>query len=155
MAKIIKVYDPEETERRITLSIQNDFCPDLLEFLSSLKYGTETALLRGIIYQWFISHRQAMSLTNAVSNVMEGPGGLPDRKRSGRISQASIKPAEYATATGSASSKKTEFQPEINVIPPLENLMINSESTSIVSPHIDGAVLEMSANDLKDLLALF
>lgn len=76
MAKLVRVYDPDETERRINLILKDAVCPGLLEFMSELPYGNETPLIRGIFYQWFIQHSEAGTLDDALNNVLSGPGGL-------------------------------------------------------------------------------
>lgn len=76
MAKLIKVFDPSETQRRIGLVIQRDSCPGFLEFLAELPYGAETPLLRGILYQWYLAHQEAGDLDAAIEAAMNGPGGF-------------------------------------------------------------------------------
>ncbi|WP_432263293.1 hypothetical protein [Cupriavidus sp. TMH.W2] len=76
MAKLIRVFDPEETERRINLVIPEASCPGLLEFLAEMPYRTETPLIRGIVYQWFVTHRDAGTLDAAINKALEGSGGL-------------------------------------------------------------------------------
>ncbi|WP_236186201.1 hypothetical protein [Pseudomonas juntendi] len=76
MAKLIRVYDPNETERKINLNIPEDVCPGLLEFMSELPYGKDTPLIRGVFYQWFLSHSEAGTLDEALNNALAGPGGM-------------------------------------------------------------------------------
>jgi hypothetical protein len=76
MAKLVRVYDPDETERRINLIIREAVCPGLLEFLSELPFGNETPLIRGVFYQWFMQHSEAGTLDDALNHVLSGPGGL-------------------------------------------------------------------------------
>lgn len=76
MAKLVRVYDPDETERRINLILPDAVCPGLLEFMSELPYGNDTPLIRGVFYQWFIQHSEAGTLDDALNEVLSGPGGL-------------------------------------------------------------------------------
>ncbi|WP_104962964.1 hypothetical protein [Pseudomonas sp. XWY-1] len=76
MAKLIRVYDPNETERKINLNIPEDVCPGLLEFMSELPYGKDTPLIRGVFYQWFLSHSAAGTLDTALNHALAGPGGM-------------------------------------------------------------------------------
>ncbi|RFQ05745.1 hypothetical protein [Pseudomonas putida] len=76
MAKLIRVYDPNETERKINLNIPEDVCPGLLEFMSELPYGKDTPLIRGVFYQWFLSHSEAGTLDEALNIALAGPGGM-------------------------------------------------------------------------------
>jgi hypothetical protein len=76
MAKLVRVYDPDETERRINLILPDAVCPGLLEFMSELPYGNDTPLIRGVFYQWFIQHSEAGTLDDALNKVLSGPGGL-------------------------------------------------------------------------------
>lgn len=76
MAKLVRVYDPDETERRINLILKDAVCPGLLEFMSELPYGNETPLIRGIFYQWFLEHCEAGTLDDALNDALSGPGGL-------------------------------------------------------------------------------
>lgn len=76
MAKLIRVYDPTETERKINLNIPEDVCPGLLEFMSELPYGKDTPLIRGVFYQWFLLHSEAGTLDEALNQALSGPGGM-------------------------------------------------------------------------------
>ncbi|AET95230.1 hypothetical protein BSFA1_79620 (plasmid) [Burkholderia sp. SFA1] len=76
MSKLIRVFDALEAERRFNLVIREDGCPGLLEFLAEMPFRTETPLMRGIVYQWFIKHREAGTLDEAINEALEGPGGL-------------------------------------------------------------------------------
>ncbi|MBJ2259206.1 hypothetical protein [Pseudomonas psychrophila] len=76
MGKLVRVYDPDETERRINLILPDAVCPGLLEFMSELPYGNDTPLIRGVFYQWFVQHRDAGTLDEALSDALSGPGGL-------------------------------------------------------------------------------
>lgn len=76
MPKLIRVFDPDEPERRINLVIAEATCPGALEFLAEMPYRTETPLIRGVLYQWFIKHRDAGTLDDAIEEALAGPGGL-------------------------------------------------------------------------------
>lgn len=74
MPKLIRVFDPDEPERRINLVIAEATCPGALEFLAEMPYRTETPLIRGVLYQWFIKHRDAGTLDDAIEEALAGPG---------------------------------------------------------------------------------
>ncbi|MBX8557071.1 hypothetical protein K5D56_21640 [Pseudomonas cichorii] len=76
MAKLVRVYDPDETERRINLILKEAVCPGLLEFMSELPYGMDTPLIRGVFYQWFKKHSEEGTLEEALHEVLSGPAGL-------------------------------------------------------------------------------
>jgi len=76
MAKLVRVYDPDETERRINLILKEAVCPGLLEFMSELPYGMDTPLIRGLFYQWFLKHSEEGTLDEALNSVLSGPAGL-------------------------------------------------------------------------------
>lgn len=76
MAKLVRVYDPDETERRINLILKEAVCPGLLEFMSELPYGMDTPLIRGVFYQWFMKHSEEGTLDEALNEVLSGPAGL-------------------------------------------------------------------------------
>lgn len=104
MAKIVRVHDPSERQRRLPLVVQEDVCPGLLEYLSTLQYGHETPLIRGIVYQWFLHHKDAGSLRDAAAAVLAGPGGVQVRARAVRSVRQVSSPApaadEAPTGTG-------------------------------------------------------
>ncbi|SDJ20804.1 hypothetical protein [Pseudomonas abietaniphila] len=84
MAKLIRVYDPNEKERKINLNIPEDACPGLLEFMSELPYGNDTPLIRGVFYQWYLRNLEAGTLDEALNEVLAGPGGLIPTGRQSR-----------------------------------------------------------------------
>lgn len=84
MAKLVRIHDPSDRQRRVPLVVQEDACPGLLEFLSKLQYGHETPLIRGIVYQWYLHHRDAGTLGDATGAVLAGPGGVQMRARGTR-----------------------------------------------------------------------
>lgn len=84
MAKIVRVHDPSQRQRRLPLVVQEDACPGLLEFLSNLQYGHETPFIRGIVYQWYLQHKEAGTLPEATAAVLAGPGGVQVRARDTR-----------------------------------------------------------------------
>lgn len=88
MAKLIRVYDPNETERKINLNIPEDVCPGLLEFMSELPYGKDTPLIRGVFYQWFLSNNAAGTLDQALNAALAGPGGMIPTGRQSRRESA-------------------------------------------------------------------
>lgn len=121
MAKFVRVYDPDETERRITLIVSEDNCPGLLSFLAEMPYRTETPLIRGIFHQWFLHHSEAGTLDDAIRCALEGPGGLgsvakpaeatkrvtPAKARRGRATRA---PVPASTGRGSPIARESAMQ---------------------------------------------
>jgi hypothetical protein len=77
--EIIRQYNPNVKSKRIGIEIPEPFCPGLLEFFAHLPYGLETPLIRGIVYQWFLAHRDYGQLEEAVRAILEGPGGSSKR----------------------------------------------------------------------------
>jgi hypothetical protein len=61
-------------------------CPGLHQALESAPNDQLSALARGIIYQWFLHHQQAGTLTKAVVATLAGPGATGQRslRRSSR-----------------------------------------------------------------------
>lgn len=119
MAKLVRLFDPNEPERRINLVIQEDACPGLLEFLASMPYRTETPLLRGIIYQWFVMNRDAGTLDEAIQSALEGVGGLmkshaetapPKKPGPGRPRTRAIRTPRAIAARPMARSKVSQAE---------------------------------------------
>lgn len=73
MAKIIKVFDRKEVKRRIGLEFSEFNSPGLLEFMAHLPYGFESSVLRGIINQWFIEHKEKGDFEAAVLDALGNP----------------------------------------------------------------------------------
>lgn len=78
MAKLVKVFDPTETTRRLHLILEEDVCPGFLEFLATVPYRAESTLIRAIAYQWFLTHQAAGDLHGAVEEALSGLGGKID-----------------------------------------------------------------------------
>lgn len=88
--KIVRIYDPSVTQRRIPLELHESACPGLIEFLTTIPYGTETPLVRGVLYQWFIAHKEAGTLDEAVNQVLSGPGAKVPGRRGGGYQKRSL-----------------------------------------------------------------
>lgn len=73
MTKIIKVFDRNELKRRIGLEFTEFNSPGLLEFLAHLPYGFESSVLREIINQWFIEHKEKGDFEAAVMEALGTP----------------------------------------------------------------------------------
>ncbi|WP_186214628.1 hypothetical protein [Burkholderia gladioli] len=123
MAKLVRLFDPNETERRINLVIQEDACPGLLEFLASMPHRTETPLLRGVIYQWFVMNRDADTLDEAIQAALEGSGGLlkshsgtaaPKKQGPGRPRTRAIRTPRAIAPRPVAKSKAPQDEPPAN-----------------------------------------
>lgn len=82
MPKLVKVHDPSERRRRLPIIIQEEVCPGLLQFFSTLKYGTDAPLMRGVFYQWYQHHKAAGTLETAIAVALAGPGGETKRTKS-------------------------------------------------------------------------
>lgn len=76
------------------LVVKDADCPGLPAFLVSLAYGTETALIRGVLYDWYLMHSTNGTLTAAVAAALDGPGGLIRPTRSAK----SRPPSHFAHA---------------------------------------------------------
>lgn len=121
MPKLIRVFDPDETERRITMEVSEANCPDLLSFLSEMPYRTETPLIRGVFYQWFLQHKEAGTLDAAVDVALHGLGGLIEDARPaepvkrGRPSKArrprTVTPRVVAAPRSHAPAQPTQQEP--------------------------------------------
>jgi hypothetical protein len=77
-------------------------CPGLHQALESAPNDQLSALARGIIYQWFLHHQQAGTLTKAVVATLAGPGAR-DNESLRRSSRPRKTPAP---GTGGASAAK-------------------------------------------------
>ncbi|WP_173678026.1 MULTISPECIES: hypothetical protein [unclassified Pseudomonas] len=111
MAKLVRVYDPDETERRINLILPDAVCPGLLEFMSELPYGNDTPLIRGVFYQWFIQHSEAGTLDDALNKVLSGPGGLISVGSKGAREPLSARPRKRVPKQRSVTAKAGGRQP--------------------------------------------
>lgn len=111
MAKLVRVYDPDETERRINLILPDAVCPGLLEFMSELPYGNDTPLIRGVFYQWFIQHSEAGTLDDALNKVLSGPGGLISVGSKGAREPLSARPRKRIPKQRSVTAKAGGRQP--------------------------------------------
>jgi hypothetical protein len=58
-------------------------CPGLHQALESAPNDAKRPLARGIIYQWFLHHQQAGTLTKAVVATLAGPGATGQRQACG------------------------------------------------------------------------
>ena len=105
MAKLVRVYDPDETERRFNLILKDAVCPGLLEFMSELPYGNDTPLIRGVFYQWFIQHSEAGTLDEALNAVLSGPGGLISVGSQGTREPLSTRPRKRIPKQRSVTAK--------------------------------------------------
>lgn len=92
MSKWVRVYDPDEKQKTINLVIQEDHCPGLLELLSELPYRTETPLIRGVLYQWFLLHQAAGTLEVAVEAAWNGAGGFIASAHPANLASQAIQP---------------------------------------------------------------
>lgn len=111
MAKLVRVYDPDETERRVNLILKDAVCPGLLEFMSELPYGNETPLIRGIFYQWFLEHSEAGTLDNALNTALSGPGGLIAIGSQGSREPVTAKPRKRIAKQRSVTARPGGRQP--------------------------------------------
>lgn len=70
MSSVVKVFDPEVTRRQMTFVVAEETTPGLMEFFASLPYRTEAALIRTVMYEWFLSQKEAGTLDDAVTNIL-------------------------------------------------------------------------------------
>lgn len=106
MARYTKNFDPEETYRRIAVDIQEEHCPGLLEFLSTLPFGQEGPGFRAIVYQWFLARTADGTLKHAFEGVISGPGGLSDHRK-GKVKAQASRRASTRPISPSVKAKKT------------------------------------------------
>lgn len=128
MAKLVRVYDPDETERRINLILKEAVCPGLLEFMSELPYGMDTPLIRGVFYQWFMKHSEEGTLDEALNKVLSGPAGL--------ISHSSQATREQPNAR---HRKRTNKQRTVTVKAGARQTAPRHQDATAVS-HVTGAI---------------
>ncbi|HJV84548.1 MAG TPA: hypothetical protein VJ698_03665 [Noviherbaspirillum sp.] len=149
MAKILRVYDPSVTIRRVPLVIQDASCPGLVEFLSKLAYGTETPLIRGVLYQWFLAHQAAGTLDQAAAEVLDGPGGRTSSRPGGKT--RSTRPVEAQTIPPTLPPA-VGVRPAPPVLPPAEPVQHTHESpTERVEPVLVIQGMELTPADIQAL----
>lgn len=56
-------------------------CPGMREILASAPMDQQSALVRGILFQWCLMHKQSGTLEQAMINVLNGPGVNGRRRR--------------------------------------------------------------------------
>lgn len=105
MARYTKNFDPEETYRRIAVDIQEEHCPGLLEFLSTLPFGQEGPGFRAIVYQWFLARAADGTLNDAFDNVISGPGGLSSNRK-GKVKAQATRRAPNRPVTPTIKPKR-------------------------------------------------
>lgn len=115
MARIHKHHDPDQTRRAFTFIITEQNCPGLLHFLAELPFRAESALVRGVVYQWFRQHLENGTLDEAAQEVLAGPGGeitapaiktpvlTPRRRGRKPLSPSRLPPAAPATKPAPAN----------------------------------------------------
>jgi hypothetical protein len=92
-------------------------CPGLHQALESAPNDQLSALARGIIYQWFLHHQQAGTLTKAVVATLAGPGATGQRS----LRRSSRPRKTLAPGTGGASAAKRSRAPMEGVPPTSES----------------------------------
>ena len=116
MSKWVRVYDPDEKQKTINLVIQEDHCPGLLELLCELPYRTETPLIRGVLYQWFLLHQAAGTLDVAIEAAWNGAGGFIASAHPANLATQAIQPKGRKRTTRQktfvAKPKGTQGVPE-------------------------------------------
>lgn len=80
-------------------------CPGMREVLSSAPMDQQSALVRGILYQWCLMHKQSGTLEQAMTNVLNGPGVNGRRRRRKDDAQAQA-PKTTAAATPPVDHKQ-------------------------------------------------
>jgi hypothetical protein len=112
MARLVRVHDPDDGERRVTTVLKYDQIPETLEFLASLPYGAESPFIRGLLHQWVLKHKDSPTLDDEITAVLNGPGGRITATVLARARHAIVRaghrethrPAMPAQAPGSKSS---------------------------------------------------
>lgn len=66
---------PNEGEKKVTLKLMDAHAPGLVAFLNSLPDRTESAFVRGLLYQWVLANRDEEDFEQRVMQVLDGPGG--------------------------------------------------------------------------------
>jgi hypothetical protein len=120
MARLIKVYDPSETKRRIAVDIQEDHCPGLLEVMTKVLYEYEAALIRAVISQWYTAHQQKGPLEKAMVAALNGVCGLTGNRRFKELDLKLVQslqkvPSRQPSSTSRKPSAKRESTGTLNI----------------------------------------
>ena len=91
MAKLVRLHDPGDAERRVTTVLKHGQVPETLEFLATLPYGSENAFIRGLIHQWVLAHKDSPTLDDEIVAVLNGPGGRITTPASPRSARALVR----------------------------------------------------------------
>jgi hypothetical protein len=97
MAKLVRLHDPGDAERRVTTVLKHDQVPETLEFLATLPYGSENAFIRGLIHQWVLAHKDSPTLDDEIDAVLNGPGGRITTPTSPRSARALVREKRRAS----------------------------------------------------------
>lgn len=65
----------QRNTKRIVMLIHDDQAPGIVEFLQGLPARSESAFIRGLIYQWMLGNASAEDADARVDAVLAGPGG--------------------------------------------------------------------------------
>lgn len=109
MSSLVKVFDPNTTKRPVTVVYTEETCPGLLEFFSTLPYRTESSLIRTIVHDWFVSHREAGTLDAAVAEIV-GQGTRPAKRMPKRPAPRAVQSTSRSPKTPSAVSDASSQQ---------------------------------------------
>lgn len=114
MSSLMKVFDPNTTRRPVSVVYTEEACPGLLEFFSSLPYRTESTLIRTVIYDWFVSHKESGTLDAAVSEIL-GQAPSPVKRIAKRPVPKAVQPTKRSlrpapTAPAASGNQLGEHQ---------------------------------------------
>jgi hypothetical protein len=169
MAKLVRLHDPGESERRVTTVLKHDQVPETLEFLATLPYGSENAFIRGLIHQWVLAHKDSPTLDDAVDAVLNGPGGritttsatrgarplVREKRRTPRRTLPTPRPAAESTATGAlAVPPSITAAPLPAIVPALVAApAARQEEAPMVMPDIPAEVSSIGQAEEDDFFA--
>jgi hypothetical protein len=104
MPSLVKVFDPEVTRRQLTFVVSEESTPGLMEFFASLPYRTEAALIRTVMYEWFVTQKEAGTLDDAVTNILGMELQQPVRSTRRTSPRAQRKTAQKISSRTGASA---------------------------------------------------
>lgn len=146
MSRIVKVFDPNITKRPVTVFYTEDACPGLLEFFSTLPYRSESSLIRTIVHDWFVSHKEAGTLDAAVAEIL-GQAACPPKRIAKRTPPKAVQPATrsrrhpsaVADASGHQSNERQQGRSMVVIEQPEPNLQTTSEHNVTIESSVADA----------------
>lgn len=116
-------------------------CPGMRDILASAPFDQQSALVRGILYQWCLVHKQQGTLELAMSTALNGPGVKGERGlRRSMKERVKVKREMQPKPAEQALSPPT-VEPNMQAIPSVSNAepapVATPEQPSIRSAHIE------------------